>query len=126
MDLITGGEVLPGGVGLADSQGDNVINEEVRPEERLEACHVKLIWNHSGLAKSRLKEIWSESDTANQGSLDCEQFVRGMWRIDEDLRRLQFQTIKSANNLSLGSLRMRQGPVNNLPKFPTKPRPILR
>lgn len=58
MDLITGGEVLPGGVGLADSQGDNVINEEVRPEERLEACHVKLIWNHSGLAKSRLKEIW--------------------------------------------------------------------
>ena len=40
-----------------------------------------------------------------QGALSLEAFVKGMWRIDEELRRMQLQAIKTTSNTSLGSHR---------------------
>ena len=44
-------------------------------------------------------------DLTNQGALSLEAFVKGMWQIDEELRRMQLQTIKTASNTNLGSYR---------------------
>ncbi|KAG7092773.1 hypothetical protein E1B28_009096 [Marasmius oreades] len=57
--------------------------------ERLEACVVKIIWSQSRLGRERLKDIWTECDPTQSGSLDKASFVTGMWRIDEELRRAQ-------------------------------------
>lgn len=58
MDLITGGDESPVVVRLEDAQPDEVVHEEIGPDERLEGRIVKVIWKRSGLAKERLKEIW--------------------------------------------------------------------
>lgn len=146
MDLITGGDESPVVVRLEDAQPDEVVNEDVGPDERLEGRIVKVLWKRSGLAKERLKEIWyvsvlavclsytylvicrSECDVTYQGSLDREGFVRGMWRIDEELRRAQSQALKSASAVSLGSIRMKQSPLVSFaaPKLPQRPRDLLR
>ncbi|TFK76271.1 hypothetical protein BDN72DRAFT_891353 [Pluteus cervinus] len=121
VDLITGGD-SPVLVNKEDAQPNETMDEEVGLEERLEGKYVKQIWSKSGLTKAQLKEIWAECDTNNQGCLDRNAFVRGMWRIDEDLRRSQMQAIKSASTLSLGSSRGRSYPVS---PTPPKPRAIL-
>ncbi|KXN86924.1 Increased rDNA silencing protein 4 [Leucoagaricus sp. SymC.cos] len=84
-----------------------VVDENVGPDERLEGSIVKVIWSRSRIEKSKLAEIWSECDPENKGSLDANSFVRGMWRIDEHLRRTQSQTssLRNASSLSLTSLR---------------------
>lgn len=77
----------------------------VGKDERLEGPVVKLVWKRSGLEKRRLAEIWNECDPMQVGSLDIEGFVKGMWRIDEELRRAQAQLLKSANNPSALGIR---------------------
>lgn len=81
---------------LFKKQGEGKEKEEVGKEERLEGVVIKVIWKQSGLEKRRLAEIWNECDPTQSGSLDIEGFVKGMWRIDEELRRAQTQLLKSA------------------------------
>ncbi|KDQ17910.1 hypothetical protein BOTBODRAFT_104822 [Botryobasidium botryosum FD-172 SS1] len=48
-----------------------------------------MIWSCSKLDRGLLRAIWyeEECDLEKRGSLDREAFARGMWRIDEELRR---------------------------------------
>lgn len=50
----------------------------------------------------------NECDPTQSGSLDMDSFVKGMWRIDEELRRAQSQLLKSAT-----SPVMRNGSANS-------------
>ncbi|TFL04118.1 hypothetical protein BDV98DRAFT_525949 [Pterulicium gracile] len=82
VDLITGDPEL--------SFLEDAPKEDVRTlgnEDRLPGWVVKLIWDKSKLGKNVLSDIWSECDPLRKGSLDCASFVRGMWRIDEELRK---------------------------------------
>ena len=58
-------------------------------------------------------------DLTGQGALSLEAFVKGMWRIDEELRRIQLQ---ASSNTSLGSHRSNTHRSNITPKS----RDILR
>lgn len=142
VDLITGGGGVSGSAGAAEGD-DDYDDGIVGREERLEGCIVKSIWRRSRLDKARLAEIWCvavhpqycvsshpyfpqnyryECDPNNTGVLDCDGFVKGMWRIDEELRRAQTQALKSASATSLGSLRGK-----GKPKPPaSRSKPILR
>ncbi|KAF5357808.1 hypothetical protein D9756_001473 [Leucocoprinus leucothites] len=84
-----------------------VVDENVGPGERLEGGIVGAIWSRSRIENSKLVEIWNECDPEGKGSLDVDSFVRGMWRIDEHLRRTQAQTsaLRNASSTSLTSLR---------------------
>jgi len=77
----------------------------VGPNEKLEGAIIRQIWKRSGLHNSRLAEIWKSCDLTCQGALTLEAFVKGMWRIDEELRRIQLQATQTASNTSLGSYR---------------------
>ncbi|GAA5904072.1 uncharacterized protein JCM6883_002073 [Sporobolomyces salmoneus] len=57
-------------------------------EEKLEGELVRMIWERSRLPRDVLREVWNEI-SPNSGSLEVEGFVRGMWLIDEELRRRQ-------------------------------------
>ncbi|KAF5373848.1 hypothetical protein D9758_000805 [Tetrapyrgos nigripes] len=94
IDLITGGDDL---LNTSDSTGQRGIetNEEldvdthVGPTERLEGYIVRIVWSRSKLPKEKLGAIWSECDPSTKGSLDRDSFCKGMWRIDEELRKSQ-------------------------------------
>ena len=58
-------------------------------------------------------------DLTGQGALSLEAFVKGMWRIDEELRRMQLQ---ASSSTSLGSYRPNTLRSNISPKS----RDILR
>ncbi|KAF8503254.1 hypothetical protein F5888DRAFT_1660127 [Russula emetica] len=62
---------------------------ELGLEARLDGRLVRAIWLKSRLETQRLRGIWNECDPDGTGSLDREAFVRGMARIDEELRRAQ-------------------------------------
>lgn len=64
-------------------------DDDVGPEEKLSGKVVKAIWKCSKLERRKLRDIWKECDPDGTGSLDREAFVKGMWRIDEDLRKAQ-------------------------------------
>ncbi|KAJ7438470.1 hypothetical protein FB451DRAFT_1570235 [Mycena latifolia] len=55
--------------------------------ERLPGPVVCVLWSRSRLPRAVLSAIWSECDPARSGALDRDAFARGMWRIDEELRR---------------------------------------
>lgn len=63
------------------------VDEEVGPDEKLDARVVSVIWKCSKLERAKLRDIWAECDPSGLGSLDREAFARGMWRIDEELRK---------------------------------------
>jgi len=63
--------------------------------DRLSGAVVKRIWDMSKLEKGKLRDIWNQCDPERSGSLNCESFVLGMWRIDEELRRAQTQNGKA-------------------------------
>lgn len=81
------------------------VDEEVGPDEKLDARVVSVIWKCSKLERAKLRDIWcvelfqgfelpradpasrAECDPSGLGSLDREAFTRGMWRIDEELRK---------------------------------------
>jgi len=50
---------------------------------------VKIIWSRSRLKADKLKSIWLECASVDEDALDQDSFARGMWRIDEELRRLR-------------------------------------
>jgi len=62
---------------------------EVPADARLHGGVVRRIWALSRLGVARLGEIWDECvDPAHvREGLDRGAFARGMWRIDEELRR---------------------------------------
>ncbi|KAI0064522.1 hypothetical protein BV25DRAFT_1914236 [Artomyces pyxidatus] len=62
---------------------------EVPADARVDGQVVKCIWLKSRLEPETLRSIWAECDPGGLGSLDREAFARGMWRIDEELRRAQ-------------------------------------
>ncbi|KAH0583666.1 hypothetical protein H2248_009279 [Termitomyces sp. 'cryptogamus'] len=73
------------------------VSDLVEPTEKLEGRFVKPIWRRSRLGRKTLGEIWNECDPDRTGSLSRDQFARGMWRIDEELRRAQVQALKSTS-----------------------------
>ncbi|RDX56361.1 hypothetical protein OH76DRAFT_1336719 [Lentinus brumalis] len=83
VDLITNPEE-----NASSPRGDRV-EEGVGAEERLDGEIVRAIWKLSRLERATLRVIWMECDPAGTGSLDRDGFVRGMWRIDEELRKAQ-------------------------------------
>ena len=60
----------------------------------------------------------TECDTTKTGTLDRDEFVNGMWRIDEELRRVRAQAVKSVSVSSLTSLRGSSG--HKLPSHKSK------
>ncbi|CAK5277297.1 unnamed protein product [Mycena citricolor] len=60
-------------------------DDSVSPE-RLPAAVIKVLWTRSKLPRPVLSAIWNECDPGRAGSLDRDSFIRGMWRIDEELR----------------------------------------
>jgi hypothetical protein len=91
VDLITNPDDHPALSGKENEEDeDTEVDMEVAPDERMAAVSVKFIWNASKLEKGKLKAIWNECDPAGRGSLDRGAFVKGMWRIDEELRRAHF------------------------------------
>ncbi|KAI0949867.1 hypothetical protein AcV7_008511 [Taiwanofungus camphoratus] len=113
VDLITNAPESPSASATASGSGRIAEDEdEVGEDERIEAELVRRIWSLSRLDGATLRAIWAECDPANDGALTRDAFVRGMWRIDEELRRAQ-----------LGLTRVRtsaRGPTRS------KPRAILR
>ncbi|KAH8117209.1 hypothetical protein DFH11DRAFT_1573743 [Phellopilus nigrolimitatus] len=65
------------------------VSEEEGEGSRLEGQAVKGIWSKSKLLPEKLKDIWNVCALPGQTSLDKDGFVKGMWRIDEELRRIQ-------------------------------------
>ncbi|KAI0822777.1 hypothetical protein BC628DRAFT_1387617 [Trametes gibbosa] len=110
VDLITN----PEEIASAPASRAGSVDEEVGAEERLEGRVIRAIWKLSRLKRETLRVIWMECDPAGTGSLDRDGFVKGMWRIDEELRKAQVNRHLSPR------LYVRQ------PKPTHPPRPILR
>ncbi|KAI0345217.1 hypothetical protein BDW22DRAFT_1482439 [Trametopsis cervina] len=83
VDLITNPEMAPMAPAL------EIIEERVDNDDRLDGRVVAFIWKTSRLERTKLQSIWKECDPAGRGSLDREAFVKGMWRVDEELRKAQ-------------------------------------
>ncbi|KAG6854703.1 hypothetical protein C0991_002415 [Blastosporella zonata] len=118
VDLITGGN------DEGPPQDDDEVSEVVGPTDKLEGRLIKTIWRRSRLGRRTLGAIWHECDPDGTGSLMRDQFAKGMWRVDEELRRAQIQALKSTSATSLGSQRSRAG--YNIPPPLPKHKPILR
>ncbi|KZT27313.1 hypothetical protein NEOLEDRAFT_1130839 [Neolentinus lepideus HHB14362 ss-1] len=115
VDLITSPEPETPSTPMPPKEKSNGEDEDVGPEERLDGHVVRWIWLCSKLDKQKLKDLWSECDPNGAGSLDRDAFVKGMWRIDEELRRAQL-----LRQTSSGPSRSR------LPPRRTNTRPVLR
>ncbi|KAK0463755.1 uncharacterized protein EV420DRAFT_1638675 [Desarmillaria tabescens] len=80
VDLITGSDDLP--AAESDSEDDSPLT--------LPPHIVKLIWRKSRLEDTKLAQIWTECTQGHlrsQPGLTKDEFVSGMWKIDEELRR---------------------------------------
>ncbi|EIW60229.1 uncharacterized protein TRAVEDRAFT_57554 [Trametes versicolor FP-101664 SS1] len=110
VDLITN----PEEIASAPPSRSASVDEEVGADERLEGTVVRAIWKLSRLKRETLRVIWIECDPSGTGSLDRDAFVKGMWRIDEELRKAQMHQHLSPR------MYLRQ------PKPTHPPRPILR
>ncbi|KAK0497050.1 hypothetical protein EDD18DRAFT_1462685 [Armillaria luteobubalina] len=80
VDLITGSDDLP--TAESDSEDDGPLT--------LPPHVVKLIWRKSYLEDTKLAQIWTECTQGHlrsQAGLTKDEFVSGMWKIDEELRR---------------------------------------
>ncbi|KAJ6502180.1 hypothetical protein C8R45DRAFT_895491 [Mycena sanguinolenta] len=58
---------------------------------------IRVLWSRSRLPLPVLSAIWNECDLGRTGALDREAFVRGMWHIDEELRRAESNRTTNAN-----------------------------
>ncbi|KAG8217630.1 hypothetical protein J3R82DRAFT_5783 [Butyriboletus roseoflavus] len=99
VDLIAnpdGHPVLSSEKVLDKSDSEEEEESLVALEERLDGRIIKYIWSTSRLDRKKLKSIWSDCDPQDTGFIDREAFVRGMWRIDEELRRAQLARRTSA------------------------------
>ncbi|KAK0239736.1 hypothetical protein EDD85DRAFT_461447 [Armillaria nabsnona] len=80
VDLITGADDLP--TTESDSEDDSPLT--------LPPHIVKFIWRKSCLEDTKLAQIWTECTRGHlrsQAGLTKDEFVSGMWKIDEELRR---------------------------------------
>lgn len=61
----------------------------VKRDERdeLDALVVRGIWERSRLEKGVLRAVWTSCDTERRGALRRDEFVKGLWLIDEELRK---------------------------------------
>ncbi|KAJ7085756.1 hypothetical protein B0H15DRAFT_1023349 [Mycena belliarum] len=62
--------------------------EKEKERDALPGPVVRVLWCRSRLPLSMLSAIWTECDPLRTGALDRDAFARGMWRIDEELRRV--------------------------------------
>ncbi|TDL25004.1 hypothetical protein BD410DRAFT_72211 [Rickenella mellea] len=100
VDLITNPEQnLPVDKGKVNSLDTG--DDDKSLDGKLNGRVVKAIWSKSKLDKGKLREIWNECALPGEDSLDRPAFIRGMWRIDEELRRAQ----SSRELLSRGRMR---------------------
>lgn len=56
-------------------------------EDALDALAVRGVWERSRLDRKTLSGIWRECDADGRGSLRRDDFAKGLWSIDEELRR---------------------------------------
>ncbi|KAF8623526.1 hypothetical protein AX15_006302 [Amanita polypyramis BW_CC] len=93
IDLTTGGagHVM---VGEEDNDTDELVDRLVDNDDVLEGRIVRCIWTRSGLDGEKLRGIWDECDISRKGALNRGSFVRGMWRIDEELGRARSELLK--------------------------------
>ncbi|KAH9945780.1 uncharacterized protein BXZ73DRAFT_86051 [Epithele typhae] len=89
VDLITNPEISSSAAPRTAGTLTETVQEEVGSEERLDGAIVKAVWKLSRLDNATLRMIWIECDPMAIGSLDRDGFVKGMWRIDEELRKAQ-------------------------------------
>ncbi|KAJ6531345.1 hypothetical protein B0H19DRAFT_1191368 [Mycena capillaripes] len=75
----------PDGAG-ANAQSGSPLDEDA---ETLPGPVIRVLWSRSRLPLPVLSTIWTECDPGRTGVLDRESFARGMWRIDEELRRAE-------------------------------------
>jgi hypothetical protein len=122
VDLITNPEdhPVPPLKEAETDNGDNTDLVPVGPEERLGGRIVRLVWSASKLDRSKLRDIWNDCDPSLTGLLDREAFVKGMWQIDEELRRAQLTRRMSA--LSAASSQR----IPHRPKNASNPRLLLQ
>ncbi|KAJ7096459.1 hypothetical protein C8R43DRAFT_262725 [Mycena crocata] len=62
---------------------------------------IRVLWARSRLPMPVLSAIWTECDPGRTGALDRDAFARGMWRIDEELRRAQSVSNNNARRRGL-------------------------
>ncbi|GAA5878246.1 hypothetical protein JCM16303_002701 [Sporobolomyces ruberrimus] len=65
-----------------------VPNRGGEDDEVIEGELVRMIWERSRLSREVLRGVWNEI-SPKSAQLDKDKFVRGMWIIDEELRRRQ-------------------------------------
>ncbi|KAJ7632940.1 hypothetical protein FB45DRAFT_1057947 [Roridomyces roridus] len=75
------------------SPGTETEEEEV---QGLPGSVICILWSRSRLPRATLSAIWTECDPSRTGVLDREAFTRGMWRIDEELRRAETSRLGGA------------------------------
>ncbi|OBZ65684.1 hypothetical protein A0H81_14309 [Grifola frondosa] len=115
VDLITNPEeIMTMGKPSQKNIAAEPIEEEVGADERLDGETVRRIWLLSKLEREKLKVIWEECDPAGIGTLDRDSFVKGMWRIDEELRKAQLRRSSPSSLYRVRRLK------------PTSTKPILR
>ncbi|KAF8350620.1 hypothetical protein F5887DRAFT_1126325 [Amanita rubescens] len=83
-----------------DDSGEPV-DHVVDNNETLDGRIIRCIWIRSGLDRKKLRDIWIECDPLKAGALNRESFVRGMWRIDEELRRSHTDPLKHPPSVNL-------------------------
>ncbi|KAG1754349.1 hypothetical protein EDB19DRAFT_1968762 [Suillus lakei] len=122
VDLITNPEdhPIPSSKDADSDNDDDADQVPVGPEERLGGRIVKLVWSASKLDRGKLRDIWNDCDPSSTGLLDREAFIKGMWRIDEELRRAQLTRRTSA--LSAASSQR----IPHRPKNASNPKLLLQ
>ncbi|KAK7467430.1 hypothetical protein VKT23_004484 [Stygiomarasmius scandens] len=133
IDLITGGDDIvatneDSTKGRKTDSDDLDVDTHVGPTERLEGYIVRMIWSRSKLPKEKLGAVWDECDPTTKGSLDREGFCKGMWRIDEELRRSAMGIGKTPSSAaSISSIASSWTAVGRTPiRTRPVPRDILR
>ncbi|KAJ3734011.1 hypothetical protein DFJ43DRAFT_1065662 [Lentinula guzmanii] len=108
IDLVTSDASKDGMVDNEKLKGTSYSKQRITGESelnRLPGFAVRTIWTKSRLSKDILGAIWLECDPFNTGSLDQEAFVKGMWRIDSELKREELERSGRAKRTRTGSLR---------------------
>lgn len=75
---------------------------------RLEGAVVRRIWMCSNLDREKLRAIWNDCEGSDTGSLNVDAFVKGMWRIDEELRKARLNPSSLGPSSAYGSISRRQ------------------
>ncbi|KAK7038007.1 hypothetical protein R3P38DRAFT_3262492 [Favolaschia claudopus] len=77
---------------IRDPDGAGVNSQSTAVDDDAETLSgpvIRVLWSRSRLPLPLLSSIWNECDPGRTGALDRESFARGMWRIDEELRKAE-------------------------------------